>query len=89
MRSDNRLENLEYVTPLENVRHSIEVLKHDRCGENSHRAKLSENDVKEIRKLLSIGARQTILAARYGVAQAHISAIALGKNWKHLLQEEN
>jgi hypothetical protein len=50
------------------------------------RAKLTEDDV---RAILSIGYTQTLekTAAQFGVNHRTISAILLGKTWKHISQE--
>jgi hypothetical protein len=50
-------------------------------GENNPTAKLSEDDVREIR---TCGGLQREVAARFGVQQTVISAIRLRKTWKHV-----
>jgi len=56
--------------------------KHNR-GENSGNAKLTYKDIKEIRVVLKEGKMtQQQIADRYGVHQAAISKIKLGKRWK-------
>ena len=57
-------------------------------GMRNGRAKLTDADVLEIRRLRGV-ARQVDLAARFGVNQAGISSIQLGKKWKNLLPERN
>lgn len=48
-------------------------------------AKLSEQDVLEIRALLLVpGTVRRTIAERYGVSTAAIAAIAMGRNWKHV-----
>lgn len=41
-RADNRAENLEWMTPLENTRHSIYVLGHPKKGMNGHAVRCIE-----------------------------------------------
>jgi hypothetical protein len=52
-------------------------------GEAHGRSKLTEADVTEIKKALSLGKRGIgqELAKRYGVAQSQITAIKTGKTW--------
>lgn len=84
-RKNNRLENLEWVTASQNVRHSIDVLGAQRArGEDSYLSKLKENHVREIRQLLREGYTRQEIACRYGVTVPTIRSIAIGKTWKHM-----
>lgn len=47
---DNRLENLEYVTLQENIRHSINVLGNTQSGEKNARCKIPLSVIEEIKK---------------------------------------
>lgn len=51
-------------------------------GENGSSAKLTAEQVTEIRTRRENGETQTALAARFGVTQANISAILTGKTWR-------
>lgn len=53
-------------------------------GEQVHTARLTSDDVREIRRALTEGVGQPILAERYGVKQPTISDIKVGKTWKHV-----
>jgi DNA-binding XRE family transcriptional regulator len=53
-------------------------------GPNHHRAKLSEEQVRQIR---ASKATQTALAKQFGVGQQTISRIKTGFNWKHYAAE--
>lgn len=54
-------------------------------GTDHPRARLSDQDIMTIRAdFAAHKATQIELADRYGVKQAHISGIVLGKSWKHL-----
>ena len=45
IKTDNRLENLEWVTPKENIRHAFKTGLSRQIGETCYQAKLSEQDV--------------------------------------------
>lgn len=49
-KQNNCIENLEWVTPYENIRHSIEKLKKDHIGGKNHRAKSIEGYYKGKKK---------------------------------------
>jgi hypothetical protein len=53
-------------------------------GEKHHEAKLSSNDVLEIRRRHGLGETQTKLGREFGVTQAMVSEIVLRKSWRHL-----
>ena len=80
---DNRLENLAWGTPKENVQDSIQhgtavCLLH---GESSVAAKLSLESIREIRWLYLCGLLQRELSDMFGVTQRHVSDIVNGKTW--------
>lgn len=79
---DNRLENLELVTPAENTRHAIEVLGRRRDGEAHNMAKLTEATVSELRREHTAGARNTALAERFGLSRSTVHRIVTGRSWK-------
>lgn len=54
-------------------------------GERSSRAILSQADVDNIRRMISEGHQQKIIATKYGVCKSTIGKIATGKNWKQLV----
>lgn len=54
------------------------------CGSASGMSKLTEDDVREIRRLLRQGLSQAAVGERYGVTQATISSIYLRKTWQHV-----
>lgn len=54
------------------------------CGSEKPQSKLTEDDVAKIRGLYATGTHQSTLSARYGVSQATVSAIVLGKTWRHV-----
>ena len=90
VRTNNRLENLEYVTHQENIKHAwrIGLMDDDRCvarGERHHLNILSEDEVRQIRGLLKEGVlSQTKIARIYNVSKQTISAIKFGRSWAWL-----
>ena len=84
IKTDNRLENLEYCTPSENVRHAFDTgLMTDRKGENNNSAKLTRACVERI-KYEHQGMLQKDIAKIYGIDQSLVSLIRSGKAWKHI-----
>lgn len=59
---------------------------HIPIGELNHEAKLTPEQVIEIRARYADGARRSFLARRYGVTYANVEAIVKRRSWKHLLQ---
>jgi len=78
IKTDNRVENLEWVTPKENTRHAI---NNKMCGY----IKLDEQKVLEIRNLYKDGNyTHKQLALKYGVIRQTIGDIINKKRWKHI-----
>lgn len=86
IKDDNRIENLEWVTRIENQRHAVENgLYKNPKGETHRMAKLNDKIVIEIRKLYSTGNYyQKQLAKKYGVSQATIGRITQRLIWSHI-----
>lgn len=83
VRTDNRPENLEWATHLENEK---DKRAHGTLLEGSRhpRAKLTEADVKQIRLRRSNGEKLFSIAADFGVSQSLISNICLRHGWRHV-----
>ena len=84
--TNNRITNLECVTPGDNVRHSRRHGRYPTAlpalrGARHHKALLSEKQVLEIRQR---GATSTVLAERYGVSKSTIKAIWARRIWTWL-----
>ena len=91
---NNRLDNLEYVTPSDNMLHAFKngIIKPLRGEENGH-SKLKATQIIEIRMLYgeNIGGRYgrgnmtfRELAKRFNVSFGHIRDIVYRRKWKHL-----
>lgn len=84
IKSDNRIRNLEWVTCSENANHALKnKLFIPKFGSGHYASKLSEKDVKRIRKM---GERltQKKIADIYSVSRENIRQILNGKTWKHV-----
>jgi len=89
VKTDNRAENLEWVTRSENMRHSHQILGSPPppigIGEKNGRAKLTESDVLQIRAKYSNGQiTQAELARFYKVTPAMIGYIVRRDYWTHI-----
>lgn len=82
-KTDNLPNNLEIATDSEQLLHATHVLHRGRAanqnGVKNHAAKLTSDQVKEIRAARTSGESLNTIAARYEITFQHVSAIALGK----------
>lgn len=89
IKTDNRIENLEWCTHLHNALHAWEKglqKPHEGLkGMKGFKAKLTDTQVLEIRRLHK-EENKTLhqLGAIYGVAWQTIGSITSGRNWKHI-----
>lgn len=85
-KSDNRVENLEYVTPSQNVRHAHRLGLIDfRRGEQHQNSTTTEEVVREVRRLYATTRLPVSeIARRTGLRYNHAWQIARNKLWKHL-----
>lgn len=82
VKTDNRVENLEWVTRSQNVRHRFDVLKIGNArGEANGLAKLTETDVLEILSRVASGQKSRAVARDYGVNESTVRNIVHGKTW--------
>ena len=74
IKTDNRCENLEWVTHKENSKHSF--------TSGNIKFKLTIEDVNEIRQLLnSKKIKQKDIATKYNISESTVSEIKTGKKW--------
>ena len=82
---DNRLQNLEWVTASENKHHAFESGLRTNYGENHPLSKLSNDDVRNIRRRYRENHdTQWRIAEDYGISQQHVSDIISGRRWNRL-----
>lgn len=78
VKTDNRIENLEWVTQSENMQHAYDIGLHGRAN------KLTDTQAKEALARVASGASQREVANEFGVTQCLISSLWLGKTYKHI-----
>jgi len=85
IKADNRLENLEYVTRSENIRHAYRIgLKQHKKGSLNGCAKLDERDVIAIRLLCDAGFDSSYIGRKFGVSHRTIHLIRKNQAWTHV-----
>jgi hypothetical protein len=81
IKTDNRLENLEWNTRSENQKHSIQIGLRTANGEKNSQSKLTEKDVLYIRNSKEKG---SILAKKFNISHPTICDIRKGRSWTHI-----
>ena len=87
IKSDNRLENLEWSTNSENQLHKTKILKKG-IGEDRPNVKLSEEDIKFIRNNFIFEHKEfglRALSRKFSVSITTIGNIVHNRKWTHLL----
>lgn len=84
VKDDNRIENLEWATRSENIKHAFKTGLSCKKGVKNSQSKLKEEDIYLIFKLRKEGFLQREIAKRFKVTEVAISAILTRKNWRHV-----
>jgi hypothetical protein len=84
IKTNNNINNLEYVTIQENAIHAFTHNLNPQKGHTHDKSKLTEEDVWEIRKLLGEGKRKSEISRMYSVHYSSIQHIENGLNWAWL-----
>lgn len=85
IKTDNRLENLEYCTDAENSRHAWATgLCKKQLGEKANKSKLKSSDVIKIKEMLRAGHSQIEISKIFKIDSSQISRIKTGKIWSHV-----
>jgi len=82
---NNRLENLEYITRSENIRHAFKLGLITRLkGEQRTNAKLTDEGVRDIKKRLKVGDKITAIARDHNIPYQRVQLIRDGIAWPHI-----
>ena len=81
-KENNHVTNLEYVTHAENMAHAVENGFIPR-GEHHREAKLTDEDIREIRKMIGKYPHR-LIGLDFGVSHHAVGSILRGKTWKHV-----
>jgi hypothetical protein len=78
--ANNAINNLQWGTRSQNF---MDKREHGTAwaGERHHNAKITVDDVRDIRKAFASGTTQVSLGKQYGMSQTTISSIVRGKSW--------
>lgn len=83
-KTNNRSENLEYVTRSENERHAYRMGFRAARGEDNGAAKLTIDEARRIRELARCPDRASysVIGRAFGVTGDNVRAIASGRSWR-------
>lgn len=87
VKTNNSLENLEWVTHAENLRHAKKIKAwkgSTNRGEKVIGSKLTTENILQIRAMRSSGMTHKQIAAVFGCTPTNISFILSGKTWAHI-----
>lgn len=83
IKTDNRVENLEWCTRKENIKHAYENGLINNIGVNQKYAKMNDSSVRIVR-MASMYVYQKDLASYYNVSTSTINSIINKKTWQHV-----
>jgi len=79
---NNHIDNLEIVTPRENTIHAYKNgLATGKVGESNSMSKLTDEEIKEVFKMLECGYCNECIANKFNLHSRYVSLIRSGKRW--------
>jgi hypothetical protein len=83
-RSDNRVENLEWVTAKQNTQHAIKIGNNKNRGETANSARLKETEALAIIALINLGVPRMEIVKKFNTTYDTVRAIHRGTSWIYL-----
>lgn len=83
-KSNNDVSNLEWVSGSTNILHSFSLKLSSYKGDKNGRAKLTEEDVIQIKQSLLQGAKNKDIANKFGVSKSVVCDIKHKRKWSHI-----
>jgi len=83
-KKDNRLSNLEVVTPSQNIKHAFRTGLRTQRGSANNAARLTPEIIRTIRRRSDQGVMQRYIAAELGISQSCVSKIVRRVRWAHV-----
>lgn len=87
IKTDNRVENLEWNTIKENIQHAFETNLISHKGSKNSKVKLTIKDINEIFDLKKQKVTHKKIAEKFNVSHKNIEQIVYRTTWKHLKQD--
>lgn len=89
IRSNARLSNLEYVTPIQNIHHSLPFVRAQRLQTRGihHWATITSDQAAEVLRLHSIGYSRNRIAGSLSLGVSAVRSIVNGHSWKKLAKQ--
>lgn len=85
VKTNNRVENLEYVTKSGNIRHAWDTKLLSHAGVKNSQSSLTDQDIRDIRAAYAAGEPQHSLCKKYGKSSSTISYIVRRITWSHVV----
>lgn len=82
IKSDNRVENLEWISKSDNHKHAHKIGLKNHKADKSHYKKLEWIDVEIIREALSLGVTGKVIAKHYNISCSNVSHIKNRDSWQ-------
>lgn len=83
-KQNNYSVNLRWCTHAENIQFAWDLGIYDNIGSKHRMSKLIEDEVIQIKKLISSGGKNYIIAKQFNVSQQTICDIRKGRLWNHI-----
>lgn len=84
IKTDNRLENLEWCSSSQNMQHAVGTGLKNHKGSKNPLAKISEKQAIEIFRRLDNGESTYKIAKDYPITRQAVYSMKVGKSWTHL-----